>query len=71
MLRASKCSCGGYRLALKTVRMVMAKLRGLADKTYRVVGYANGRDYGSVKGPVAKLAADFTGSLLLEASPSQ
>ena len=47
------------------------ELRGLADKTYRVVGYANGKDYGSVKGPVAKLAADFTGSLLLEASPSQ
>ena len=47
------------------------ELRGLADKTYRVVGYANGKDYGSVKGPVAKLAADFTGSLLLEASPTQ
>jgi len=47
------------------------ELRGLEDKTYRVVGYANGKDYGSVKGPVARLAADFTGSLLLEASPTQ
>jgi len=47
------------------------ELRGLTEKTYRVVDYVNGKDYGSVKGPIAKLAADFTGSLLLEAVPAQ
>jgi alpha-galactosidase len=46
------------------------ELRGLREMAYRVVDYVNGRDYGAVQGPVAKLAADFTGSLLLEASPT-
>jgi hypothetical protein len=35
------------------------ELRGLADRTYHVVDYANDKDYGSMRGPVAKLAADF------------
>jgi alpha-galactosidase len=47
------------------------ELRGLAEKNYRVKDYVNGKEYGTVKGPSAKLAADFTGSLLLEAVPSQ
>ena len=47
------------------------ELRGLAEKMYRVVDYVNGKDYGDVKGPVARLAADFAGSLLLEAVPAQ
>jgi hypothetical protein len=33
--------------------------------------YVNGKDYGSVKGPAARLVADFEGNLLLEASPMQ
>jgi len=47
------------------------ELRGLAEKRYRVVDYVKGKDYGDVKGPVAKLSVDFTGSLLLEAVPAQ
>jgi len=47
------------------------ELRGLAEKAYRVVDYVNGKDYGSVKGPVARLVADFAGNLLLEALPMQ
>lgn len=46
------------------------ELRGLAAKPYRVVDYVNGKDYGTVTGPTVKLTADFTGSLLLEASPA-
>ena len=44
------------------------ELRGLAAKAYRVVDYVSGKEYGTVKGPAAKLAVDFTGSLLVEAS---
>ena len=47
------------------------ELRGLGAKTYRVLDYVNGKDYGSVRGPVARLMARFTGSLLLEASATQ
>lgn len=43
------------------------ELRGLANKTYHVTDYVNGKDYGTVTGPTAKLAVHFTGSLLLEA----
>jgi alpha-galactosidase len=42
------------------------ELRGLADKTYHVIGYVDGKDYGTVTGPTAKLHVDFTGSVLLE-----
>jgi alpha-galactosidase len=44
------------------------ELRGLESRTYRVRDYVNGTDYGTVTGPVGKLNADFTGSLLLEAT---
>jgi len=47
------------------------ELRGLEAKTYRLADYANDRDYGSIKGPVSRLPVDFTGSLLLEASPAE
>jgi len=47
------------------------ELRGLKDQRYRVTDYVNGKDYGTVDGPTAKLAADFRGSLLLEATPAQ
>ena len=43
-----------------------AELRGLGNRTYRVTDYVNGKDYGSVTGPTAKLRVDFIGSLLLE-----
>src|SRR5207249_8297382 len=46
------------------------ELRGLEPKTYRVVDYVNHHDYGTLSGPVAKLAVDFKGSLLLEAKPA-
>jgi len=45
------------------------ELRGLGDHAYHVVDYENGKDFGTVKGPVAKLHATFTKHLLLEASP--
>ena len=46
------------------------ELRGLEpDKTYAIRDYVNGRDLGTVKGPVATLDARFRQSLLLEATP--
>ena len=47
------------------------ELRGLDARKYRVVDYVNGKDFGLVNGPSAKLSAVFTGSLLLEATPVQ
>ena len=47
------------------------ELRGLERKSYRVVDYVDNHDYGTVSGPVAKLAVDFKGSLLLEAKPAE
>jgi alpha-galactosidase len=43
------------------------ELRGLEPRRYRVTDYANGKDYGSVTGPLARLDATFEGHLLLEA----
>jgi len=43
------------------------ELRGLEQKAYHVVDYVNGKDYGTVQGPVAKLAVEFEKYLLLEA----
>jgi alpha-galactosidase len=43
------------------------ELRGLGNRTYHLTDYIEGRDYGTVTGPTAKLRVDFTGSLLLEA----
>ena len=46
------------------------ELRGLvAGKSYRVTDYVNQKDYGMVAGPIAKLKAEFTENLLLEATP--
>jgi len=45
------------------------ELRGLGDKTYRVMDYVNGKEYGTVTGPNAKMKAEFAGSLLLEVKP--
>jgi len=46
------------------------ELRGLEAKSYQVTDYVNNRNYGVVSGPVAKLAVDFSGNLLLEAKPA-
>jgi alpha-galactosidase len=46
------------------------ELRGLARKRYRVEDYVHHKNLGTVTGPVAKLRADFSDSLLLEATPS-
>jgi len=45
------------------------ELRGLDKRTYRVTDYANGKDWGTVTGPVAALRANFQKYLLLEAKP--
>jgi len=45
------------------------ELRGLDDRVYHVVDYVDGKDFGIVRGPVARLSADFSKHLLLEASP--
>jgi alpha-galactosidase len=44
-------------------------LRGLGDKTYRVVDYVEGKDLGTVHGPSAELDLVFDKHLLLEAKP--
>ncbi len=45
------------------------ELRGLGNKSYKVVDYVNNKDYGTVHGPDARLRSDFTGSLLLQVTP--
>lgn len=45
------------------------ELRGLAAKAYKVFDYVNGKDYGTVTGPTAKLNVEFKDNLLLEATP--
>jgi len=45
------------------------ELRGLDDRSYHVVDYVDGKDFGTVRGPVAHLSADFSKHLLLEATP--
>lgn len=45
------------------------ELRGLQERRYRVRDYVNGKEYGIVQGPLASLAVQFEGYLLLEAVP--
>jgi alpha-galactosidase len=45
------------------------ELRGLQDRTYRVIDYVNNQDLGRVHGPKATLSAAFNQHLLLEARP--
>jgi len=47
------------------------ELRGLGNKSYHVTDYVNGKDLGTISGPVAKLSVEFSGSLLLQAAPSE
>ena len=45
------------------------ELRGLEDQDYKVTDYENGKEYGTVHGPVAELPLKFTNHLLLVAVP--
>ena len=45
------------------------ELRGLGAGQYKVRDYVNGKDYGTIRGPVGKLKVQFNDSLLLEAAP--
>jgi alpha-galactosidase len=45
------------------------ELRGLQDRSYKLVDYENGKDLGSVHGPTARISVDFAKHLLVEAQP--
>jgi alpha-galactosidase len=44
-------------------------LRGLEGRAYQVVDYVNNKDLGKVHGPTARIAAEFSQHLLIEARP--
>jgi len=44
-------------------------LRGLSERSYRITDYVDGKDLGTVRGPVATLEVKFDKNLLLEAKP--
>jgi alpha-galactosidase len=45
------------------------ELRGLQNRTYHIVDYVNGKDFGSVHGPSATISTEFEKHLLIEAQP--
>jgi alpha-galactosidase len=45
------------------------ELRGLAPRSYRLTDYVEGKDLGTVRGPVGRLNVEFRRHLLLEARP--
>lgn len=45
------------------------ELRGLANRTYRISDYGDGKDLGTVRGPVGSLTVKFQKHLLIEAIP--
>ncbi len=45
------------------------ELRGLGEGSYKVADYVNGKDFGTVRGPLATINAEFKDYLLLEARP--
>ena len=45
------------------------ELRGLAEKSYQVIDYENGKKLGTARGPVSQLNVEFQRHLLLEARP--
>jgi alpha-galactosidase len=47
------------------------ELRGLSPGSYHVFDYVDGKDYGVVSGPTARLNVSFVDHLLLEASPQR
>jgi alpha-galactosidase len=44
-------------------------IKGLNNRSYKLLDYVNDKDYGTVKGPVGKINASFSKFLLLEATP--
>ncbi|HXI41525.1 MAG TPA: glycoside hydrolase family 36 protein [Bryobacteraceae bacterium] len=44
-------------------------LRGLSERAYRITDYVEGKDLGTVRGPIATLEVKFDKNLLLEAKP--
>lgn len=46
------------------------ELRGLPAGSFRITDYVHHKELGTVTGPIGKLTVDFTGSFLLEASPT-
>lgn len=44
-------------------------LRGLSERSYRVTDYVDGKDLGTVRGPIAVVDVEFDKHLLLEAKP--
>ena len=44
-------------------------LRGLSERAYHVTNYVDGKDLGTVRGPVATFDVKFEKHLLLEAKP--
>ena len=46
------------------------ELRGLPAGAFRVTDYVHHKELGTVRGPVGKLNVEFTGSLLVEATPA-
>jgi len=44
-------------------------LRGLSERAYHVTDYEDGKDFGTVRGPIATLDVKFDKHLLLEAKP--
>jgi alpha-galactosidase len=47
------------------------ELRGLPAGTFRVTDYVHHKELGTVTGPTGKLNVEFTGNLLVEASPAR
>ena len=47
------------------------ELRGLGQGSYRLTDYVRGRDLGVVRGPKARIAVEFRGSLLIAAVPQR
>jgi len=45
------------------------ELRGLESRSYKIVDYENGKDLGTVKGPIATMDVKFAKHLLVEANP--
>ncbi len=67
---ASKPPSAGHKNNLVGSYKGSVELRGLQPKTYHLVDYVNGKDYGTVTGPTAKLDVEFGDSLLLQATPA-
>jgi hypothetical protein len=59
-------SRSSWKLLITSARYKV-ELRRLENRTYRVTNYENGKDLGTVQGPVASLEVAFQKHLLLQA----